>query len=402
MKQLPLSVKRYLYLGNSFLVFLLLGAGYAWSIFVGPLEEWFGWTRAQTSLAFTLNIVCFSAGVILAGLLSSRLRYERIAQVAAALLAGGFLLTTRITAVWQLYFTYSIICGTAVGIMYSAVISTIPVWFRDKTGMATGILIMGYALSTSLLGPVCQHFLSTLGWKVTFLILGTADLLVMGAGSFFIRLPKAKELLELPEGRSAAGCSSRSLTTAQMLRRPEFYFYFVCVVTLGGCGLTVINHFSPLLTGEIGMTAAAAAAAVSAGSVLNGLGRLAGGLVFDKKGAVTTVRILAVSELAAVSAMYAAFCTKNPVPVIVCACMILFFFGGSASIIPSVTRELFGAEHFPKNYSVVSLNALFSAMPASAAGVLHTRTGSYQSMFFLLAVCAGAAVAGAWSMKRKN
>ncbi len=112
MGKLPLAAKRYLYLLNGVLVLLLLGVGYAWSIFVGPLEAWFGWSRTQTSLAFTLNLIFFAVGVIVCGMMSKRLRYERIAQIAGLMLAGGFLLTTRVTEIWQLYITYSMICGT--------------------------------------------------------------------------------------------------------------------------------------------------------------------------------------------------------------------------------------------------------------------------------------------------
>ena len=40
---------------------LALGSLYAWSVFVLPLEQEFGWTRAQTSWTFTIAIVTFAA-----------------------------------------------------------------------------------------------------------------------------------------------------------------------------------------------------------------------------------------------------------------------------------------------------------------------------------------------------
>ena len=100
MKNIPLSLKRYLFLLNGVLLLLLLGVGYAWSIFVGPLESWFGWNRTQTFLAFTLNIIFFAVGVTICGILSRRYHYERIAQFSGIMLAGGYLLTTRITEIW--------------------------------------------------------------------------------------------------------------------------------------------------------------------------------------------------------------------------------------------------------------------------------------------------------------
>lgn len=398
MKNVPLSAKRYLYLFNGVLILLLLGVGYTWSIFVGPLEAWFGWSRTQTSLAFTLNILSFSLGVILCGMLGKRYHFERVAQFAACLLAAGFILTTRITQVWQLYITYSLLCGTAVGMMYSAIISTLPLWFRDKTGMATGILIMGYALSTTILGPVCQQLLAARGWQTTFFLLGTADLIVMGLGGFFVRLPRSKELAELPKAPESSEISAHDVTTKEMLRSPSFYFLFVYFVTQGSCGLTVINHMSPLLTSELGMTAAAAALAVSAGSLVNGFGRLACGVIFDKIGSVATARFIATSNLVILVLLYLAYRSEIAPLVVILLCFVLFFFGGDSSTIPSITRGLYGEKNFSGNYSIVSLQSLFSGIPASIAGMLQTAVGTYEYMFYLLCLCALCATAGAWGM----
>ena len=45
-----------------FILLIFLGVSYAWSIFVQPLEEEFGWLRSQTSIAFTISMVFFCVG----------------------------------------------------------------------------------------------------------------------------------------------------------------------------------------------------------------------------------------------------------------------------------------------------------------------------------------------------
>lgn len=396
MKKLPISVKRYLYLLNGVLLLLLLGVGYAWSIFVGPLEAWFGWSRTQTSLAFTLNIIFFAVGVTVCGILSKHFHYQRIAQFSGVVLAAGFILLTRITEIWQLYLLYSVVCGTGTGIMYSSVVSTLPLWFRDKTGMATGILIMGYALSTTILGPVCQMLLSNYGWQTTFFALGVVDLVVIVLGGFFVRFPKAKEFEELPKGPDVVTGKAQSFTTAEMLRTPMFYFVFVYIVAQGSVGLVIINHMSPLLSGEFGVAAATAALVVSIGSLCNGFGRLACGVIFDKIGSIATTRLLSTSSLAIVGCLFAAYQSKSDIAVIVLMCAALFFFGGNASTIPSITRGLYGDEHFSSNFSVIYLNSLFSGLPASLVGMMQAGSGNYQNMFYVLGVCAALATASAW------
>ncbi len=396
MKSIPISAKRYLYLLNGVLLLLLLGVVYAWSIFVGPLEAWFGWNRTQTSLAFTLNLIFFAAGVTICGMLSKRYHYERIAQFSGALLAGGFLLTTRITEVWQLYLTYSMICGTGTGILYSCVVSTLPLWFRDKSGMATGVLIMGYALSTTILGPICQVLLSRFGWQETFFVLGLVDLSVIGIGGMFVRFPNAKEFEELPRGPENVKGSVNNVSTKEMLKTPQFYFVFLYIIAQGSIGLVIINHMSPLLTGEFGMAAATAALIVSVGSLFNGFGRLACGAIFDKIGSIATIRLLSTSSLAIAAGLIFVYQTKSLAAVVVLMCLALFFFGGNSSTIPSITRGLYGDEYFASNFSVIYMNSLFSGLPASVVGMLQASAGNYSAMFYLLIGCGLIAAMSAW------
>ena len=396
MKNIPLSAKRYLFLLNGVLLLLLLGVGYAWSIFVGPLEEWFGWNRTQTSLAFTINVICFAVGVTICGILSKHFHYQRIAQFAGVLLAAGFMLTTRITAIWQLYVTYSIICGIGTGIAYSAIVSTLPLWFRDKTGMATGLLVMGYALSTTLLGPICQTLLSTFGWQMTFMVLGTIDLVVIILGGFFIRFPKAKEFEELPQGPEIAKGSVQNISTAEMIKSPTFYLVFVYIVTLGSVGLAIINHMSPLLIGEFGLAAATAAVVVSVGSLCNGVGRILCGMIFDKIGSIATTRLLSTYSLVIVGLLYLAYQAKMVPAMLILMCAALVAFGGNAATIPSITRGLYGDEHFSSNFSVIYLNSLFSGIPASIVGMLQAKAGNYENMFLILGCCAVVATLSAW------
>ncbi len=396
MSNIPMGKKRYLYLLNGVALLLLLGVGYTWSIFVGPLESWFGWSRTQTSLAFTLNLIFFAVGVTVCGMLSKKFHYNRIAQFSGILLACGFLLTTRITEIWQLYLTYSMICGTGTGILYSCIISTLPLWFRDKSGMVTGVLIMGYAFSTTVLGPICQFMLSSFGWKPTFFALGVTDLLVIVCGGMFIRFPNAKEFEGLPQGPAASRSSAHNVSTAKMLKSPTFYLIFTYIVGQGSIGLIIINHMTPLLTGEFGVAAAVAAMVVSVGSLFNGAGRLGFGVIFDKIGSIPTARLLSTTTLVIVGLLYIVYQTKSMPLMIALICVALITFGGNASTIPSIARGLYGDEHFASNYSVFCMNSLFSALPTSLVGMLQAAAGNYEYMFYILIGCAVVAAASAW------
>ena len=170
--------------GTEFCYFASIGNCYAWSIFVGPLENAYGWTRMQTSLAFTILMVGFSGGSLLAGILAKKIGFSKISMIASLLVGGGLVATAFTSSISVLYVTYGVLAGLGIGMIYNTIVSVIPLWFPDKKGMVTGLLLMGYALSTSILSPICQWLLVSFGPKTTFLTFGILDFVVFLLGSF--------------------------------------------------------------------------------------------------------------------------------------------------------------------------------------------------------------------------
>ena len=64
-----------------------LGTYYAWSVFVPALEREFGWTRTQTSLVPTIDMVMVASMFLVAGFLQRRIGPRRIAAIGGALFA---------------------------------------------------------------------------------------------------------------------------------------------------------------------------------------------------------------------------------------------------------------------------------------------------------------------------
>lgn len=90
------------------------GVLYAWSIFVVPLEQAFGWQRPETSLTFTFMITFFSLGMFAGGKLL-RFGPARAVQIGGALLCVGLLWASRIDSVIGLYLSYGVVSGFGIG-----------------------------------------------------------------------------------------------------------------------------------------------------------------------------------------------------------------------------------------------------------------------------------------------
>ena len=167
--------KRKFYLAIGFLMCLIMGLVYAWSIFVLPLEKQFGWTRAQTQLTFTLTIIMFSFGNIVGGRLADRFGPRMVASAGAVLTTIGFFLAWSTTSLVMLYFSYGILVGFGIGVAYICVISLAARWYPDQRGLAAGVVTMGFGLAGFLLGGIVGYFINSLGWQWAFRTLGLAS-----------------------------------------------------------------------------------------------------------------------------------------------------------------------------------------------------------------------------------
>lgn len=369
--------KRSLKLGIGFLVLLFMGVSLAWSVFVVPIENYFGWSRSQTSLAFTVNIIFFALGSVAAGSLSKRFSFGVMLKAAAVMLFAGFFLASRMSAVWQLYLGYGILVGAGIGMGYNCILSAIPMWFPEMSATATGALLMGYALSTAVFGPILNSMIGSVGILTAFLALAAvcgAGVLVFGT---FIRIPTFDEMNELPQYDRSKDKKSRNVITADMVKLPLFWVYYLMTVAMPGIGVAMINHNSPILTEVLGTSASFAAVVVSLVAVCNGLARFGFGFVFDRLGVKTSAISVSVITAVAILGIFLGVTSQNAMVYIASICLLLVGFGCNATMTPSMIRELFGHRTFSLNYSVLSTDSMLTAFYPTIVGSLRTASGSY-------------------------
>ena len=168
--------KRWLFLGVGVFTMLFSGVLYAWSILKIPFKEVFGWSDKSLALNFTLTMCFFCLGAFFGSLICKRIG-PKITLIIAGLLVGvGFISTGFLNAErpYLLYVTYALLAGTGIGISYNVVVSTVNSWFPDKKGLCSGCLMMGFGISTLLLGNVVSALFENenVGWSKAYIILG--------------------------------------------------------------------------------------------------------------------------------------------------------------------------------------------------------------------------------------
>ena len=123
---------RLLFFATAFILLLFFGLIYSYSLFIDPLESEFGWARSETSIIFTISIITFCVGMLLAGWLEERVS-PRIALLATTAMIGvGFFASAYTTSLMYIYIMYGVLVGTGIGLGANTVISTTLKWFPDK------------------------------------------------------------------------------------------------------------------------------------------------------------------------------------------------------------------------------------------------------------------------------
>jgi len=364
---------------------LALGSLYAWSVFVAPLEKEFGWTRAETSLVFTIAVVTFAITFIFGGRLQDRRGPRLAALIGAVLVSLGFLLTSATSSLTYLYLVFGVIVGAGNGFGYATPIPVASKWFPDKRGLVVGMMVGGYGAGSAIIGPLATHLIASIGWRATFQVLGVAFLVMGVTGAFLMSNPPAGYR---PDGWTppAAAASRRDTTTREILRTPQFYLLWAAYCLGTTAGLMTISQLVPLAR-NAGLGATAAAYALTVGAFGNAGGRILSGWLSDSLGRLATLRTMV---LISAIAMPVLFAVRDQVALFYLAVAVVYWcYGTQLSVFASTTADFYGTRNLGANYG-----ALFTAWGTAGvigpliAGRVFDATKSYQYAFYAAAVLA--------------
>ena len=390
------------------LIMIATGLIYAWGVFsVSIAEEFPDWSRAELSASFTVFMLCFAPGSILAGKLSSRFTMKQLCPSAALLFLLSFLTSAKAYSPPVLWFGFGACLGLSSGFLYTLTVSAVSAWFPDRQGFISGLLMMSYGLSSIVTGKLFAFLTPARvgGWRQTFLIFAACGAGLAAICGFLLRRPGPDD--RLPE--KAAGNERpaiEELTTPEMLRRPTYWLYFVWVVLCNFCGFIVCSQAGSIASELIeGISAAALATVVGLISVTNSLFRLIMGELFDRVGRAFVMYSAPVLFLISMFLLFAAS-ANGSFPLLTAA----FLTGGAAYgvIAPSNTAFIyryFGHENYSSNLSMIFTNNFISAFAGAASGFLYDVSGSYRSAFLVMgifSVLAAAATAAIGLEDRKR
>lgn len=388
------KLNRWVYAAFGVVILLFAGMVYAWSVLSSPIAQEFPeWTKAQLSLTFTIVMILFCVGCMVGGFLAGKVSAKIYVWVAAAMFLGGFLLSARITSLLGLYIGFGIICGFASGLAYNAVMGTISRWFPDKQGLISGVLLMGFGLSSFLVGKIFQMCTpETIGaWRQSFTVFGIITAVALAICAFFVEKPPAdyQPPASAVQKKRWVNPVAAETTTGVMLRRPAFWLYYLWAILLSAAGLALVSQTSGIAR-EIGTDVSAGTIATVVGliSVCNGVGRVILGAMFDKVGRSKTMQAVNVLFLLTCGVLILALSLRS-FPILVAGFVLGgLSYGGVTPTNSAFVSSYYGLKNYPLNFSVINTNLIIASFGSTIAGALYDSSQSYFSTDAMIGVLA--------------
>ncbi|MGC4997225.1 OFA family MFS transporter [Streptomyces sp. DT195] len=331
-------------------VHLSIGQAYAWSVFKPPLESALHLDGTQSALPFQLAIVMLGLSAAFGGTLVERNGPRWAMTVALVCFSSGFLISAlgaQTQQYWLIVLGYGFVGGIGLGIGYISPVSTLMKWFPDRPGMATGIAIMGFGGGALIASPWSAQMLESFGTDhsgiaLAFLVHGLAYAVFMTLGVLLVRVPRPAERAESgPSAVEGVRVSARGA-----LRTPQFWWLWVVLCTNVTAGIGILEKAAPMITdffadSSTPVSVSAAAGFVALLSAANMAGRIGWSSTSDLIGRKNIYRVY-LGVGAVMYLLLALFGDTSKPLFVLCALVVLSFYGGGFATIPAYLKDLFG------------------------------------------------------------
>ena len=375
------------------------------SALILPLEDEFGWTRSELSIAVGVNILLYGLTAPFAAALMERFGIRKVVTVALLTIAAGAALSIFVTESWMLVVTWGVLIGLGSGSMalvFAALIADR--WFLKRKGLITGVLTAGSATGQLIFLPIVATVASNESWRTASLIIAGIALAVVPITALFLRNSPADlnmtpfgspaDAVPTPPPKSPINPAKRAIQVLGRASRVRTFWALVAGFAI--CGATtnglIGTHFIPSAH-DHGMGEPVAAGLLAVVGIFDVVGTIASGYLTDR----VNPRILLAVYYAGrgVSLLILPFLLSATVQPPIILFVVIYGLDWVATVPPTAAlcREVFGADG-PVVYGwVFASHQVGAALAAVAAGVLRDVTGEYTWAWFGAAgLCVVAAV----------
>lgn len=362
-------------------------------IFFTPVSSFFGVSKAEFSLYFSILNASMMVSLPVAGKLMGRFDMRIILSACVAMCGCGLIAFSMFNEMWQFYVVGALLGLGLAPLLYLAVPSLINAWCVKRVGFFVGLCMAFTGIGGVIFNPVGSALIASgpEGWRTGYLVFGVIILVVtLPFTLFVVRSKPADKGLEPYGASDIAGAKGeghvavRGVDCAVALKKPAFY------ALAAFCGLITLNQnvyqFLPSFVSSLvdsGMGHLAALTGLIASLCMGGqaIGKVVLGTIADRSAKVALscgilsgmVGILAIMLLPGES-----------VALLVGSFLFGLVYSCTTVQTPLLTRTVFGERDYTSIYSKVSMaGSLFGAVSAVLWGWVCDLPNGYNVMFCL-------------------
>ena len=350
----------------------------AFSLFIEPLEQEFGWARGDMSLALTLFTLCLAITLPFIGRLVDLYGSRRV--LAPSMLFLGLalcLLGWRLDALWVLIAVYVLIGIFGAGANSPPYMRTVSSWFDRRRGLAIGLAMAGAGLGYAYVPPMVRYINDAYGWRFSFLALGAIIIFVATPlVGLFLKDPSHPRASSAPSAEGA-GTDPAGDDWRAALGRGVFWMLVAVFALLSFSLYGMLAHFKPMLS-DLGLPGERAGWIAGMVGLAVMVSRVVIGFLIDR---IFAPRVALAVFLLSAAGMWVLSAGNAPGFAIPAALLLGLSMGAEIDLLAYLAGRYFGLKSFAVIYGM-----LFSAFLAGTAlgpwayGAAYDSYGSYSLM----------------------
>lgn len=360
---------------SSFYMMLLMGTVYTYSVFRVEIKSIYQVNTLQSGLPYMLSLSFYAVSMMVTGRFLNDKNLRQIIFLGSMMIVLGFFVSYLTYDFVMFALSYGILIGTGVGMVYGIPVYMMQKYFPKRSGLYTGVILLGFGLSPLITAPLSTYFLNSYNLHITFLILSIIFLVTQVPLSLFFKIDE-KDVIE------------KKVDHLEGFVNKNFMIIYVLFIITTSIGLMMIGLSYQVGFSYYGFKSRSVALAISFFALCNGLARPIFGYLIDRyhimKPSILSLTLMMIAAVIGIinqgSNLYMFVLTYG-----------LFWFnlGAWLAIMPAIVKKIFKIKNYAKIYGTLFTAYGFGAVLSTLISgfildMLGRTTYMYITILFLL------------------
>ena len=327
-------------------VFVLSGLAFgsmaSISVFLKPVSLEFGWSRGQTSFAYSIASFASAAFGVIWGQVADKYGTRWFGFAGAICMSLVLFALSSLDSIFQFYLLYFLFGAMGSALLFSPLYANVGFWFRENPGLALGLAASGGAIGQAFIPHLSGILIESSGWKAAYIDLAIIYILIALPISFLIK--------ESPWRISARTDSEQEETDFPLSEKEVVAWISFAVIFCCVCMSIPIMHLVPLLTDK-GFSVEFATSVLMLLMFCGAFGRILGGMLGDYIGALPGYILMSLGQTVFVIWFPHLI---SPSTIYIMAALFGFTYSGVMSSILVCTRMMVSAKYGARAMSLTS------------------------------------------------